>query len=68
LRQRKEMARLGYQGNANNNVSFGQQVMDAAGLAFAEGSVPENINLVGDDVLSQDYGSPKGDEMDDGDL
>jgi hypothetical protein len=68
LLQRNKMARLGYQGNANNNTDFGQQVMDVAGLAFAEDSIPSNINLVGDDVICQDYGSPKGNEMDDGDL
>jgi hypothetical protein len=65
LRQRNEMAtvaRLGYQGNANNNVNFGQQVLDSAGLAFDDASIPGNIHMVadGDDVLSQDYTSPRG--------
>jgi hypothetical protein len=65
VRQRNEMAtiaRLGYQGNANNNAFFGQQVLDGAGLKFADASIPGNINMVadGDDVLSQDYASPRG--------
>jgi hypothetical protein len=58
LLQRNEiarMARLGNQGNANNIANFGQQVLDASGLAIAEDSIPSNINLVGDYVLSQDY-------------
>jgi hypothetical protein len=69
LRQCNEMATMAhYQGNGNNNVNFGQQVLDAAGLAFGDASIPDNFNLVGDDSLSQDYGSPKGDEMDADDL
>jgi hypothetical protein len=69
LRQRNEMATMArYQGNGNNHVNFGQQVLDAAGLAFGDASIPEFFNLVGDDALSQDYGSPRGDEMDADDL
>jgi hypothetical protein len=63
-----QMARLSYQGNANNNANFGQQVLDAAGLEFDDASIPFNINLVGDDVISQYYEIPRGVEMDDGDL
>jgi hypothetical protein len=69
LRQRNEMATIArYQGNGNNHVNFGQQVLDAAGLAFGDASIPDNFNLVGDDALSQDYGSPRGNEMDADDL
>jgi hypothetical protein len=65
LRQRNEMATMArYQGNGNNHVNFGQQVLDAVGLAFGDANIPDNFNLVGDDALSQDYGSPRGDEMD----
>jgi hypothetical protein len=59
LCQRNEMAQM---------ANFGQQVLDAAGLAFSDASIPSNINLVGDDFLSQDYGSPRGGVMDDSDL
>jgi hypothetical protein len=56
LRQRNEMDTMArYQGNGNNHVNFGQQVLDAAGLAFDDASIPDNFNLVGDDTLSQDY-------------
>jgi hypothetical protein len=36
-----------YQGNGNNNAHFGQQVLDASGLAFVDASIPATINLVG---------------------
>jgi hypothetical protein len=69
LRQRNEMATMArYQGKGNNNVNFGHQVMDAAGVAFGDASIPDNFNLVGDDALSQDYGRPRGNEMDADDL
>jgi hypothetical protein len=65
LRQLNEMATMArYQGNGNNHVNFGQQVLDAVGLAVGDASIPENSNLVGDDALSQYYGSPRGNEMD----
>jgi hypothetical protein len=65
LRRRNEMATMDrYQGNGNNNVNFGQQVLDAAGLVFGDASIPDNFNLVEDDALNQDYESPRGDEMD----
>jgi predicted metal-binding transcription factor (methanogenesis marker protein 9) len=51
LRQRQEIAaiaRLGYQGNANNNASFGQLVWEAAGLAFDDASIPANGHMVDD--------------------
>jgi hypothetical protein len=65
LRQRNEMATMArYQRNGNDDVNCGQQVLNAAGLVFGDASITENINLVGDDVLSQDYGSPRGNEMD----
>jgi hypothetical protein len=57
--------------NANNNVNFGQQVREAAGLVFADASIPGNTHMVddGDDVLSQNYASPRGQEgMDANDL
>jgi hypothetical protein len=57
-----------YQGNGNNRVNFGQRIMDAAGLAFGDASIPDNLNVVVDDSLSQDYGGPRGDEMDADDL
>jgi hypothetical protein len=63
------MATMGrYQGNGNNTVNFGQQVLGAAGLVFGDASIPDNFNLVGDDALSHDYGSPRGNEMDADDL
>jgi hypothetical protein len=64
------IARLGNQGNANNNAIFCQQVLNAAGLTFADASIPGNMHMVadGDDVLSQDYASPRGNEMDSDDL
>jgi hypothetical protein len=69
LRHRNEMATMAYyQGNGNNHVNFGQQVMDAAGLASSDANIPDNINLVGYDALSQDCGSPRGNEMDADDL
>jgi hypothetical protein len=69
LLRRNEMATMArYQENGNNHVNFGQQVLDAAGLAFDDASIPDNFNLVGDHALSQDYGSPRGDEMDADDL
>jgi hypothetical protein len=44
LRQRNEMATMArYQGNGNNQVNFGQQVLDAAGLAFGDASIPDNL-------------------------
>jgi hypothetical protein len=47
LCQRNEMATMArYQGNGNSHVNFGQQVMDAAGLAFGDASTPENFNVV----------------------
>jgi hypothetical protein len=58
LRQRNEMATM----------ACYQQVLDAAGLAFGDASIPANINLVGDDVRIHDYGSPRGYEMDADDL
>jgi acetoin utilization deacetylase AcuC-like enzyme len=65
LRQRNEMANMArYQENGNNDVNVGQQVLDAAGLAFGDATIPENFNLVGYDALSHDYGSPRGNEMD----
>jgi hypothetical protein len=64
LCQRNEMATMSrYQGNGNNHVNFGQQVMDAAGLAFGDAIIPDNFNVVGDDALSQDDGSPRGNDM-----
>jgi hypothetical protein len=61
LRQHNEMATMAhYQGNGNNNMDFGQQVLDAAGLTVGDASIPADINLVGDDALSQDCGSPRG--------
>jgi hypothetical protein len=42
--------------------------MDVAGLAFGDASIPDNFNVVGDDALSQDYGGPRGNEMDADDL
>jgi hypothetical protein len=69
LRQHNEMATLArYQRNGNNNVNFGQQVLDPAGLAFGDASIPDNINLVGDDALRQHYGIPRGNEIDADDL
>jgi hypothetical protein len=69
LCQRNEMATMvPYLGNGNNRVNFGQQVMDAAGLAFGDASIPDNFNVVGDYALGQNYGSPRGDEMDADDL
>jgi hypothetical protein len=69
LCQRNGMATMArYQGNENNHVDFGQQVMNAAGLAFGDASIPEDFNVVGYDALSQDYGSPRGNEMDADDL
>jgi hypothetical protein len=56
LRQSNEIATMArYQGNGNNHVNLGQQVLDAAGLAFGDASINDNFNLVGDDALSQDY-------------
>jgi hypothetical protein len=57
-----------YQGNGNNHVHFGQNIMDAAVLAFGDASTPDNFDLVGENALSQDYVSPRGDEMDADDL
>jgi hypothetical protein len=69
LCHRNEMATMAcYQGNGNNCVNFCQQVMDATGLAFGDASIPDNFSVVGYDALSQDYGSPRGDEMDADDL
>jgi hypothetical protein len=62
------MARIGYQRNASN---FGQQVREAAGLVFDDASIPRNIHMVadGDDVLIQNYASPRWQEcMDVGEL
>jgi hypothetical protein len=54
LCQRNEMALMArYQGNGDNHVNFGQQVMHAAGLAFGDASIPDNFNVVGDDALSR---------------
>jgi hypothetical protein len=42
LRQRNEMATMArYQGNGNNNVNFGQQVLDAEALALGYASIRE---------------------------
>jgi hypothetical protein len=69
LCQGNEMATMArYEWNGNIHVHFGQQVMDAAGLEFGDASIPDNFNVVGDDALSQDYGSPRGNEMDADDL
>jgi hypothetical protein len=72
MRQRQEMAtmaRIRYQGNANNNTNFVQQVRESSGLAFADDIIPGNIHMVadGDDVLSQNYTSPGGREVVDAD-
>jgi hypothetical protein len=52
MRQHQEtaaMARIGDQGNANNNANFSQQVIrESAGLAFADASMPCNIHMVAD--------------------
>jgi hypothetical protein len=65
------MARIGYQGNAKNNANVGQKPREAAGLAFADASIPVNIDIVADgyDVLSKNYTRPRGQEgMDSDDL
>jgi hypothetical protein len=74
MRQRQQtaaMSRICYQGNANNNANFGQQVRESAGLVFADASIPGNIHMVadGDGVISHKYISPRGQEgMDADDL
>jgi hypothetical protein len=65
--QRQEtaaMARISYQGNANNNAILCQQVREASVLVFYDASIPGSIHMVagGDDVLSHKYASTRGQE------
>jgi hypothetical protein len=55
------IASICYQGNANTNAIFGQQVRKSAGLAFTNASI-SIIHMVvdGDDVLSKHCASPRG--------